>query len=218
MTRSPDDISPAAAPRSRLLPVVQVVLAGFATVFLLGIAGGYLSVVLKGPDFSPVDGVVLTVTAVLLAVAVYYLWRGVSALFNHNEPMGPSSRKARNLLYLSGALGLVIGIVLIRLSGGAAAAGDILSNAPLPPAAAALLLAGLVPVAIVSLKWHQAIDEHEQAAYNFGAVAAVYVYFFLSAGWWLAWRGGFIPAPDGAVIFLVVCGVWLAAWLIRRGG
>jgi hypothetical protein len=82
--------------------------------------------------------------------------------------------------------------------------------------AAILLVAGLAGALLISVRWHALLDEHERAAYDFGAVAAIYVYFALSAGWWLLWRAALIGEPSGMAIFFIVMTVWMLGWLVRR--
>ena len=79
-----------------------------------------------------------------------------------------------------------------------------------------VLFAGIIVSLVLSVRWHRLLDEHERAAYDFGAVAAIYVYFTLSLMWWVLWRAALAPAPDGVAIFAIVTAVWLLGWLIRR--
>ena len=60
------------------------------------------------------------------------------------------------------------------------------------------------------------VDEHEERSYQFGGLAALYLYGFATPAWWLAARGGLVPAPDAMVIFLGVMFVWCVGWFWRR--
>lgn len=47
-------------------------------------------------------------------------------------------------------------------------------------------------------------------------VVALYLYFALTALWWLLWRAALPPAPDGLAILIAVTTAWILAWLFRR--
>lgn len=127
-------------------------------------------------------------------------------------------RQARLLLYLAGLLGALPGAVMVVLQGGEPLpAREIMrGEAPLPAPIAVVLAAGAVLSLVLSVPWHSLIDEHERAAYDFGAVVALYLYFALTALWWLLWRAALPPAPDGLAILIAVTTAWILAWLFRR--
>lgn len=127
-------------------------------------------------------------------------------------------RQARLLPYLAGLLGALPGAVMVVLQGGEPLpAREIMrGEAPLPAPIAVVLAAGAVLSLMLSVPWHSLIDEHERAAYDFGAVVALYLYFALTALWWLLWRAALPPAPDGLAILIAVTTAWILAWLFRR--
>ena len=168
----------------------------------------------EGPHSARFYAVFVAVAAVAAgAIWVAFLNRTVFAL-----PASPRMRKSRILLYGCLVVGLVTGMGLALAEGpDAADMGTLLSStAPISPTAALILFAALVVSMVLSLRWRMLLDEHERAAYDFGAVAALYVYFLASTGWWLLARGGWVPAPDGYVIFWLVMIVWTIGWMIRR--
>ena len=134
-----------------------------------------------------------------------------------DEPVAPRTRKANNLLLLSGVLGGVIGVAL---AGATISMGEPLamfSNGPIAPAIVVPVLAvWLLIVPLISWQWHRSVDEHEAEAYRFGGLAGLYLYAFLAPAWWLAARGGLVPAPDTMVIYAIVLGVWGMGWFWRR--
>lgn len=133
-------------------------------------------------------------------------------------PKSPKMRTNRILLYVSLFLSLVTGIGLAVSDGGNSRDFGILLNvtSPISQSAAILLIFAMIVVLALSIQWHASLDEHERGAYNFGAVTALYSYFGISVVWWLAWRGGMAPSPDGFVIFWAVTIIWMLGWLYRR--
>ena len=89
------------------------------------------------------------------------------------------------------------------------------SDAPLPPALAvglALPIAVLLP--LLCLYWHRWVaDEQDAAAYGKGALIGLYTYFIGAPTWWLLWRGGLLPAPDGILIYLAIITITGIIWL-----
>lgn len=133
-------------------------------------------------------------------------------------PKSPKMRTNRILLYVSLFLSLVTGIGLAASDSGNSRDFGILLDitSPISQSAAVLLIFAMIVVLTLSIQWHASLDEHEKGAYNFGAVAALYSYFGISVVWWLAWRGGMAPSPDGFVIFWAVTIIWMLGWLYRR--
>jgi uncharacterized membrane protein YozB (DUF420 family) len=123
------------------------------------------------------------------------------------------------MVVASGAVGGVIGVVMAiaTIGPGGAPAFRPFADAPIPPLIAAALIAiRVLVVAPVTWVWHRNIDEHEAAAYRFGSLIALYVYFWLSAVWGLAARGGFAPPIDGVIVFMVTIAVWGLGWAWAR--
>lgn len=191
-------------------------LAGLAlaTIFLFGIAAGF-----SAAHFERHDGISTRFVAILGAVALAIIgcgWLLVRELraSTGEEPLLPGERMNRNILFGSGILGGVIAIVLMLAGGGPAEGGGILSNEPLPSGVALMLVLviGLVLPAI-SIYWQRIVDEQEADAYKTGALYGLYVYMIGAPVWWLLWRGGLAPAPNGFLIYFatifVVGGVWV---------
>ncbi|QYU70523.1 hypothetical protein J4558_10575 [Leptolyngbya sp. 15MV] len=133
-------------------------------------------------------------------------------------PASPRMRNSRVMLYACLAVGVVTGAGLAITEGPESADLGTLFSTPAPiSSTTALLLVGLFLLATaLSARWHLLLDEHERAAYDFGAVAALYLYFVVSTCWWLLARGELAPPPDGYVIFWLVMFAWMIGWVIRR--
>ena len=196
--------------------VAVLIVASLVALFTVAMMAGMIAA--ASDHDGPHSAAFYAVFAVTLAVAAGALWtvyRNRTALA---LPASPRMRKSRILLYICLAVGLVVGMGLALADGqDAADLGALISpSAPISPAVALALFAALMVSIALSLRWHMLLDEHERAAYDFGAVAALYVYFMVSMGWWLLARGGFVPAPNGYVIFWLVTFVWAVGWLVRR--
>jgi hypothetical protein len=93
-----------------------------------------------------------------------------------------------------------------------------MSNAPLPPGfALALVLIIGVLLPAVSIYWHRhATDEVEADAYKVGALYALNVYMIGAPVWWLLWRGGLAPAPDGTIIYFGIVATMGVIWIRKK--
>ena len=132
-------------------------------------------------------------------------------------PLTRQERLNRNVQIASVVAAFVLVMAMYLGVYGDSVHGGILSNDPLPPAAVILpiLLFGVVGPAI-SLYWHRIIDEQEADAYKSGALVALYVFASGAPVWWLAWRGGFVPPPNGFVIWFVTISVASGIWLWKK--
>ncbi|RHW17330.1 hypothetical protein D1610_10140 [Sphingomonas gilva] len=149
------------------------------------------------------------------ALCIYVSYRGLRSMSPLKEA-APRDRRNVVTLAVAGALGGVIAIVMLM----AGTSPSIFNDDPIPAgyAIALALLIG-VPAPLISIYWHLRVaDEQEAAAYNKGALLAIYAYWIGAPVWWLLWRGGLLPAPDGIAIYfctIVAAGVvWL--WLKYR--
>jgi hypothetical protein len=203
-------------PMSGFVRILIVVAASLVAIFALGVVAGMIGAA-ASEGGSPGATFYLTLAAIMTvaAGAIWLIFRNRAIA---NLPTSPRMRKSRSILFACGALGFVTGIAFTIFDGGDAMGWQSLfsSDAPLSPAATLVLLAALIAGFGLSIRWHMLLDEHERAAYDFGAVVSIYLYFLLSAGWWLLARGGFAPAPNGYVIFWVVMVTWLIGWVVRR--
>jgi hypothetical protein len=193
--------------------IALIVLGLFGAVFGLGLTVGILAAHIdRGGPFG-LRMAALMAGGLLIAAAFGYLaYRNVRAM---TKAIGtPTSRERRNyaVLLVSGALGGVIGMAL-TLGGGSPL--DAFTNSPLPAWLAILIalpIAVLLPV--ICVYWHRhAVDEQEAAAYKLGALLGIYTYFIGAPTWWVLWRGGLLPAPDGIPIYLVTLTVTGVTWL-----
>lgn len=216
MTVTNDAAREGAAP-SPLATGLKLVASALGAIFCAGGAVGAFAAMAEDGVYKPLG---IAVTALFAGLAI-----GLAAVFarqwqrSRAEPVGPRTRRSRTMTIISGAVGGIIGLLLVlgQMQMNPDASAHELMTAPIPGWTAAVLIALLVTVIPwVTWQWHRNVDEHENQAYRDGTVAGIYAYALLSLCWWLAERGGMAPAPDGIVIFFVTFGVWGAVWMWRR--
>ena len=186
-----------------------------ALLFLVAVGIGFTAGAARHDGFSRTDVIVLGSIMLLLLGAGFLLVRQLKSQTGE-DPLTPKERTNRNLLIVSGLLGGATSLALAFAVEGGLERGA-LSNAPLPPGVAILLILVIgVLVPALSLYWHRVIDEQEADAYKTGAVYAFYVFGIGAPVWWLAWRGGFVPAPNGFVIYFATVFILGVVWLWKK--
>ena len=192
---------------------LRIIALGLVLFCLSGVALGYMVAVMRHGDFlTPAHLVPIVLFALALLGCGLLLVREVRTRAAE-DPLTRQERLNRNLLVISGFVGVVIALVM-SLAEVKSGGDGFLSNDPLPPVVAILLIlvTGLL-VPAISIYWQRIIDEQEADATKTGALFAVYTYGIGAPVWWLAWRGGFVAPPDGFIIYfatmMVMCAVWL---------
>lgn len=155
---------------------------------------------------------ILVGTALVALLCLVFSYRGLRAMMP-GKTAAPRDRRYMLTMLVASALGIGIGIMMLM----AGTSLTMFGNEPIP-ASYAIILSLLIGVVmpIVSIYWHlRVVDEQEAAAYNKGALFAMYAYWIGAPVWWLLWRGGLAPAPDGIAIYFVTivtaCVVWFWA-------
>jgi hypothetical protein len=138
----------------------------------------------------------------------------------NKEAKTPLTKKERlnlNLVIALGMLGGILGVVLavVEKDGDAAL---LMSHSPLPAGIAlGIAFVWVVIVPVVAWFWHtRAIDEQEASAYRDGGYYSAYAYLILAPTWWLLWRGGLMPQPDGVAIYFAFAMIWTAVWFWKK--
>lgn len=188
---------------------------GFLALLSVGVVVGYSKAAMLNGALDWKAAVVFFVAALILAGGLWLLWRSL-----RGQQLATTPRMREYQLVMVGTilLGVLLGFVVQMGSAdsGKLGLGALTDNAPLSPGIAAVMLAALPLLAWLTYRWHKTADEHEQAAYNFGALLSLYAYFFVSTGWWIGWRGGIVGEPSGVAIFWMVLAVWTLGWVVRR--
>jgi hypothetical protein len=200
---------------SEAVTKAQIRASGYAvvTLFGLGAAAGVAGTALHGGFTLFLGGAMGAF--LLLAIFSAYKAHHHYGLSLTAEKVAPSIQRARKVLIvgslLGGVLGALLGVGAVSLDS------NPFSNGTLPPAIAILCMAGwIIAAPVMTIIWLRSIDEHELQANNWGATAGIMLYFMIEPAWWLGWRGGIFPRPEGMIIFAAVLTVYTAVWGWRR--
>ena len=201
-----------------LKKIALATLLGLIILFAFGVLAGVGYALLDGDgDANPAGAAIAVAIAALIGLAALWGLLRLKPWAGSGEPIAPGTRKANNLLLLSGALGGLLGGAMSISMISMEQPFGLFSNDPMPVALVIPALAiWLLLMPLISWQWHRSIDEHEAAAYRSGGMVALYLYGFLTPAWWLAWRGGLVPAPDAMLIYIMVVAVWCVAWFRRK--
>lgn len=201
-------------------PTIGIALAGLGLVVTGGAIVGYISETSSAPEnpFSVVDIVALAIFFAIIGSLGYAIWRNVQKIKASEGPLSRREKLNNGILVGSGLLGGLMAAML-SMSGTAAADNpDVFSDAPISPTVA-LLLAFTVGVLLPLLSWYwhkKVVDEQEEAAYRTGTLFAMYAFWIVAPVWWLLWRGGMLPAPDGVALYLMTSFIALIVWLWKK--
>jgi hypothetical protein len=195
--------------------------AVLGTITMSGVVAGFASKSIEygWSDFSLRDGVILALIVAITVGLGGLSWRLGRKLVGPDAHVPRRERRSRNILLFSCGLGMLIGIILAG-SDMMSASDDplsVLSDSPIPPALAIGMTMFLVLVMpLLSWQWQKSIDEHEREAYQVGAVAAAYMFLILAPAWWLLWRGGLVPEPDGIILYFTFNFTFLIVWFWKK--
>lgn len=199
--------------------IVALLLATLGALGGAGFIAGFLSAFHHDANgtLSARDIAMLAGAALFVLGCLYGGWRAFRSLRVADALAGPPTpREGRNrvVMAIAGLLGGAIALVLVLHQGEPAGNPLALLDGPLSPAVAILLalMVGVLTPAL-SAYWHlRVIDEQGAAAYNKGALIAMYVFWIGAPVWWLLWKGGLAPAPDGFLIYAITAIVATVTW------
>ncbi len=210
--------------------ILWIVLAGFGIVMTGGAIAGYLAEHQSqgGGPLRTAGIIAMTVFAGIIVGLAYAIWRSVKALRVKALSLDAGNltrreRLNRNIVLACALLGAAFGAVLMAtgsfdVTDPEASAFSAFSNGSLPAPVAMVAVffwGGVMPV--VAWFWHtRAIDEQEERAYRDGGYYAAYAYLILAPVWWLLWRGGLLPEPNGVAIFMAFAFIWSAVWFWKK--
>ncbi len=199
---------------------IWMMLAGLGIVMTGGAIVGYFSEMNSGgKDPVSTPGIIaLAVFVAIIGGLAYSIWRNARKIRASGEPLSRREKLNNRILIGSGLLGGIMALIL-SISGTASTNNpDVFSSEPIS-APVALLLAFIVGVLLplVSYYWHKkVVDEQEEAAYRTGTLFAMYAFWIVAPVWWLLWRGGMLPAPDGVALYLMTTFVALIVWSWKK--
>lgn len=201
-----------------------VIVSGLGIVMTAGAVAGFLAAhEAHGGGAIGIAGILtLCAFATIIIGLAYAIWRNVSKMKASNEGLTRRETLNRNMIYglglAGGAIGLLLAFYDTRVATSDAGALPIFTDNPVPPVIALMLIFfWTVIMPIVAWFWHKrAIDEQEASAYRDGGYYAAYAFMMGAPTWWILWRGGFVPEPDGVAIFMLFALTWTAVWFWKK--
>lgn len=170
-----------------------------------------------GGPMRPVAMIVLAVMVLLAALLVAVTVRAALLLARDPDRVAPREKRARTILWVSGALGGVIGLLLVTsdIASGGPSASPL--SGPIPAWVAIAIAAPFVTILPwLSWQWKRSIDEHERISAFIAAEVAAFAYMIVLPVWWLLWRGGLLGAPDQIAVYMGFILLYTAVWLYRK--
>ena len=205
--------------RARVPLPLQIGGGAFGTLFLVAAIVGFFAGHEDGGGgpLRPTGVVALAVMVLLAVLLVTVTVRATRMLARNSDRVAPREKRAQTMLWLSGAVGGVMGALVV--------AGDIVSgqpsgspwSGPIPAWVALALAAPLVTILPwLSWLWIRSIDEHERISALVAAEVAAFAYMIVLPVWWLLWRGGLLGAPDQIAIYIGFILIYTAVWFYRK--
>jgi hypothetical protein len=165
---------------------------------------------------------VLAVFIAMIGGIAYAMWRTGRKIRSSGDGLTRREKLNKQILLIF----LVIGGVGGALGAATGAFGqDFLSitgaffgDDPLPVwvAIACIFVWGVI-MPVLAWLWHRrAIDEQEEAAYRDGAYYAAYSLLFAAPIWWVLWRSGLLPEPNGIAFYITFTLIWTAVWFWKK--
>jgi hypothetical protein len=204
--------------------MLWVIVSGLGIVMTAGAVAGYLAAheAQGGGAIGAAGILTLCAFATIIIGLAFAMWRNVSKMKASNEGLTRRETLNRNMIYgfvlIGGVIGLLPAFYDKRIVTSDAGALPIFTDSPMPPVIALMLIFfWTVIMPIVAWFWHKrAIDEQEASAYRDGGYYAAYAFLIGAPMWWVLWRGGFAPEPDGVAIFMLFASIWTAVWLWKK--
>lgn len=200
--------------------VLWMMVAGIGIVMTAGAIAGYLAEhQAQGGGPLGTSGIItMAVFAAIIAGLSFFIWRSGKAIHGSTAKLLRREKLNQRITVACALLGGAIAIALMVASPTADGAPDVLSDGAIAPWMAVLLSIIIgIGLPILSYYWHKrVIDEQEEAAYRAGALIAIYAFWYIAPVWWLLWRGGMLPAPNGVALYLMTTFVALVGWFWKK--
>ncbi len=201
-----------------------VIVSGLGIVITAGAVAGYLAAhEAHGGGAIGTSGILtLCAFATIIIGLSFAIWRNVRKMQASNEGLTRREKLNRNMIFgfvlVGGAIGLLPAFYETIVGNSDTGPPLLLADSPMPPVIALMLIFfWTVIMPIIAWFWHKrAIDEQEASAYRDGGYYAAYALLIGAPTWWILWRGGFVPEPDGVAIFMLFALIWTAVWFWKK--
>jgi hypothetical protein len=200
--------------------ILWMSLCGFGIIMLLGAITGFLSAHIEeggGPLNIASYAILAAFICVTLALA-FAIWRLFRQMKRSDQKVPQSEKVYNRFLIGSFIFGGVNGLILALTGSFDETEAGLISNDAMSPMLAIILSIALgVIVPAITFYWHKnLVDEQEEAAYRFGALIAMYAFWFIAPVWWFLWRGGILPEIDGIALYFITIFVALIVWFWKK--
>lgn len=204
-------------PSGGLRALLWATLAAIGLLFCIGGIVGFLSAHDAGGG-GPFSVAALAGFAALGATCAYAIWRRLVAARRGILAQNRRERLSWAFTAIFCALGAATGIAVAVTGDLGNGSSSVFADTPISPLVA-IVMAGVwgVIIPVAAWFWHnRAIDELEAAAYRDGGYYAGYAFLVVAPLWWILWRGGFVPAPDGVALYLGFAALWCIVWYWKK--
>lgn len=200
--------------------ILWMSLCGFGIIMLLGAITGFLSAHIEeggGPLNLAGYAILAAFICVTLALA-FAIWRLFRQMKRSDQKVPQREKVYNRFLIGSFIFGGVTGLILALTGSFDETEAGLISNDAMSPMLAIILSIALgVIVPAITFYWHKnLVDEQEEAAYRFGALIAMYAFWFIAPVWWFLWRGGILPVIDGIALYFITIFVALIVWFWKK--
>jgi hypothetical protein len=205
-------------PRAAALAVLLLTVAGAG----FGVSATVVNIMVATKTLSgpwPWQTVCVFASNLLIVVGAIWslwwlkLWKEVKG---SGELLSPSTRKAKNLLGLSG---IVCGAGALALFFGAFSKdypSAFFSNSPVPLRIGIFVIASwLLGQAINKWWWYFSADEHQRKADDVCNLVSWALFFTVTPAWWVAARAGLLPQPNAMLLWVAAVGAGAIGYFWR---
>lgn len=202
------------------LRILGMIFCAFGIITLLGVITGFLSAHMEagGSTLNMTDYAILAAFIGVTLLLAFAIWKLLQQIKSIGEKASRREKTYNRFLIGSFLFGGGAGIALALTGSFDANETSLFATGAMSPMLAIIMAAsiGLIMPA-VTFYWHKnVVDEQEEAAYRFGALIAMYAFWFIAPVWWLLWRGGMLPEIDGIALYFITIFVTLIVWFWKK--
>ncbi len=201
--------------------IIWMMFSGIGIVMISGAITGYLSQ--RGAEgdgpLNILDVSILGLFAAVILVLAFAIWRLFQQTKQSGERLPRRERLNNRIIWGCGIFGGIIGLALALTDNmGAANEPSLFASGPISPVLAVILASAIgVVLPAITFYWHKhVVDEQEDAAYRAGTLIAIYAFWFIAPVWWLLWRGGILPSPNGVALYFMTAFIALIVWFWKK--
>ena len=202
------------------LRILGMIFCGFGIIMLLGAITGFLSVHMAegGGPLNLAGYAILAALISVTLVLAFAIWRLFRQMKRSDQKVPQREKVYNRFLIGSFLFGGVTGLVLALTGSFDETEAGLISNDAMSPMLAIIMSVAIgVFMPAVTFYWHKnLVDEQEEAAYRFGALIAMYAFWFIAPVWWFLWRGGILPEVNGVTLYFITMFVALVVWFWKK--